>query len=983
MVFSIMAIGFIPKVSSQEYFQQEVNFKISVSLNDETHELNAFETVEYINKSPDTLLFLYFHLWPNAYSDNHTELAKQLFSVNGKGKLFNEPELNGYIDSIDFKVDGLSVQWHLMPDMPDVCVISLNKPLLPDDSINLTTPFHVKIPEGVTSRLGHIGESYQISQWFPKPAVYDRSGWHQMPYLDQGEFYSEFGSFDVSITLPDNYTVVATGNLQNTKEKERLNNLAADTTWKTTMNNAVTTFATSSPVMKTLRFQENNIHDFAWFADKRFHIIKGMVKLPESGREVTTMVMFTDQQADLWENALQYVNNGVLNFSTWLGEYPYDSFTAVQSALNAGAGMEYPGITVIGLASDAFALDEVITHEIGHSWFYSAIGNDERRYPFMDEGITSAYEGKYMDEKYPGRKLWKFYFRKLKQAKFFHIENMPARQMQELEWLVQARGNEEQPINLAAPDYTNLNYNIIIYYKAALGFNYLRAYLGDSIFEDVMQTYYDTWKFKHPQPDDLREIFESRTGKDLSWFFCDFIMTTKRLDYKLVRYANQQLLVKNNGELASPLLISGMIGDSICFGKWVDGFVGQQWIDIPKGNYTEIVIDPKHIMPELFRLNNNIHVSGTFRKADKLQTQLTFSIENPEKRSIMYIPVVNWTRENGFMMGMALHNGFLLPKPVEFFIMPFFSFKNTDLAGFGRIAFNITPYDKFISRASFILEGTQYGAPGNQNYHSIKVGPELFFKPDRLNNPIRQKVFGYYIAASDLYQILLPAKATMFSYLQFGYQLEKSGWINPFRLLVFLELNHSFQKSSLELNYRYSYHGKNRGLDVRFFAGTMLKNSSKAPFNALATSGRSGREQYLYGGTYFDRFSVFPETILSRQMTLSEGGLVSPANDSLGFSRWLVSVTFTSSLPLKISRIPIKPFVNLLLNDHGFNGGNQSPFFYEAGLKTGIWDFFEVYVPILVSENIQSMNKSFKDRIRFEIKLDFFKNMKQNVKIGI
>ena len=104
----------------------------------------------------------------------------------------------------------------------------------PGDTIIITTPFHVKIPKGVTSRLGHIGESYQVSQWYPKPAVYDKSGWHQMSYLDQGEFYSEFGSFDVYITLPDNYTVGATGDLQNEDEKERLVKLAADTSWENT-----------------------------------------------------------------------------------------------------------------------------------------------------------------------------------------------------------------------------------------------------------------------------------------------------------------------------------------------------------------------------------------------------------------------------------------------------------------------------------------------------------------------------------------------------------------------------------------------------------------------------------------------------------------------------------------------------------------------------------------------------------------------------
>jgi hypothetical protein len=284
--------------------------------------------------------------------------------MNGKEKLFNDPDLMGYIDSLDFVADGYPVQWNLLPESPDICMLHLIKPLVPGDTIWITTPFRVKIPKGVTSRLGHIGESYQISQWYPKPAVYDRTGWHQMPYLDQGEFYSEFGSYDVSITLPVNYVVGATGNLQNEQEKRLLELMAADTAWMKTIDSGWEFFPPSSGQMKTLRFTEDHIHDFAWFADKRFHVLKGSVPLPDSKREVTTWVMFTNQEAHLWKKAISYVNDALLYFSKRIGDYPYNNYTAVQSALNSGAGMEYPGMTVIGLAKDPYLLDEVITHEI-------------------------------------------------------------------------------------------------------------------------------------------------------------------------------------------------------------------------------------------------------------------------------------------------------------------------------------------------------------------------------------------------------------------------------------------------------------------------------------------------------------------------------------------------------------------------------------------------------------------------------------------
>ena len=761
--------------SSQDYFQQKVNYNINVTLNDRTHELSGYESVEYINNSPDTLSFLYFHLWPNAYSNNKTGLARQIFSIKGKGKLFDDAELNGFIDSLHFKVDGNEVKWDLLPESPDICKIILGKPLKQGDTIIITTPFHVKIPKGVTSRLGHIGESYQISQWYPKPAVYDRSGWHQMPYLDQAEFYSEFGSFDVSITLPANYIVGATGNLQDAEELKLLDILASDSTRVKTPDVTVSGFPSSSQQMKTLRYTDNNIHDFAWFADKRFHVLKGTVILPDSKREVTTWVMFTDQEAQLWRNAITYVNDAILYFSEWIGDYPYNNFTAVQSALNSGAGMEYPGVTVIGLAGDPYLLDEVVAHEICHSWFYSAIGSDERRFPFMDESIASAYESRYLNEKYPGKKFWEIGFKNRKLAKFFHIENMPAQRIQELSWIIPARKNLEQPVNLPATDYSYVNYASIIYNKAAQGFNYLRAYLGDSTFDSAMHDYYAKWKNKHPLPQDLRAVFETNSNKDLSWFFDDFLGTTKRLDYKIVRYDDQKLLIKNKGELKAPVVIAGMNGDSICPEIWEDGFEGKKWVNVPECNNTEIKIDPGHKMPELYRLNNNIRTSGVYRRADPFQFRFLYTIEDLEKRTLLYIPAFDWNRVDGFMAGVVLNNGTLIPKQVEYLFIPFYAFRNQGLTGFGKISFNITPYNSLIRIVTFTIEGEKFGAPGNQKYQKAKIGADLGFRSRNMINPVNQNLFGYFLAASDLHNIKLLMPAKMLSYLQFGYIFERPG----------------------------------------------------------------------------------------------------------------------------------------------------------------------------------------------------------------
>jgi hypothetical protein len=333
--------------NKRAYFQQEVDYTIEVELDDSNHFLHAYERMVYHNHSHRPLDSIWIHLWPNAYKDNTTALAKQL-RENGNLRLHYSEELErGYIDSLDFMADGNKVGWHYDEQNPDICVIRLKKPVLPGESVTLTTPFRVKIPVGKFSRLGHDGEAYQITQWYPKPAVFDMEGWHPMPYLDQGEFYSEYGSFDVRITLPSNYVVGATGDLYNPEEREWLLKKAEKTEQLAGFSLDLD-FPESSKEYKTLRYRQKNVHDFAWFADKRYHVLHGEIALPGSGDTVETWVMFSNLEADLWKKAIPYVNQAVYWYSKWNGDYPYKQVTALQGALNAGGGMEYPNVTVIG-----------------------------------------------------------------------------------------------------------------------------------------------------------------------------------------------------------------------------------------------------------------------------------------------------------------------------------------------------------------------------------------------------------------------------------------------------------------------------------------------------------------------------------------------------------------------------------------------------------------------------------------------------------
>jgi hypothetical protein len=486
-----------------KYWQQQVNFTIDVTLNDKEHTLNGFEKIEYYNNSPDTLTFIWFHLWPNAFKNDKTAYTDQALQNGSTEFYFSSREDKGYINRLDFKVNNVTAQLEDHPQHIDIVKLVLPSPILPHQKATITTPFHVKLPYNF-SRGGHVGQSYQATQWFPKPAVYDKNGWHPMPYLDQGEFYSEFGSFDVRITVPSNYVVAATGVLQNADEKEWLKSRSSFT-WtpvKKAEKNAYGQLKKvkeqspeSANETKTLQYRQANIHDFAWFADKRFIVNYDTCRLA-SGVTIDVYTYYTEAVKKEWEKSVQYAKNAVRHYSELVGEYPFPVVQVVAGPESIGGGMEYPTITIISPMENKRTLDKVIAHEIGHNWFYGILGTNERKYPWLDEGLNSYYDASY-EEKYYKRK--DNLFRVLFETK--------------------AAGNSDQPITTSSEKFEQLNYGVIAYYKTAEWLRYLETQLGTEAFNKAMQEYYRRWQFRHPQPEDFKRSIAESSGRNLDSVF--------------------------------------------------------------------------------------------------------------------------------------------------------------------------------------------------------------------------------------------------------------------------------------------------------------------------------------------------------------------------------------------------------------------------------------------------------------------------------
>lgn len=991
--FLFFLILFLPVnfCSAQNYFQQDVNYTIRVKLNDTRHELSADETIIYTNNSPDSLSFLYFHLWPNGYKNNSTAMAKQLLEDGNTFFYYADDSLRGYIDSLDFKVNDKTVKWILDDKNIDICKIILNEPIKSGQSITITTPFHVKIPDSRISRMGHEGQSYQISQWFPKPAVYNANGWNQMPYLDQGEFYSEFGTFDVYITLPENYVVGATGDIvDNEKEIDWLNNKAAETAQIKSYNKKDLKFPASSMQTKTLHYHQEKVHDFAWFADKRYHVLKGEVTLPYSAKTVTTWVMFTNRHADQWKNGLEYVNDAVYYYSKWIGEYPYKQATAVEGALSAGGGMEYPNVTVISSSGDSLDLEMVIIHEVGHNWLYGILGSNERKNPWMDEGINSFYEFRYMQTKYPGSTMYSHHI-----YKFIHLPKHPEITERTIAYELAAHLNNDQPIGLSAEEFSQTNYAGIVYEKTSAAFTFLKNYLGDRKFDSAMQEYFSQWEFKHPGPQSIQSIFEFTTGEKLDWFFNDMICSTKKIDYKIcndklflgydgVHGKSLQVKIKNKGKVNSPFQISEYKNDSIINTQWVQGFEGNKNIFLHYLQTGNIQINKDNSCPEYNKKNNYIRVNGLFKKIKPFKIQLLPGIDDQEKTQLCTTPVIGFNLYNGFMAGIAVYNNPVPLKGFSYFIMPMYGFTSESLAGYSNIGFNILPSSEKIQMISLGITASHYAYandPFKMNFS--RLVPQLNIKLKNKNPRSRvlkeitfrniniNEEFASYKLSPDSSKYL-PHKENSYYYLnQLRYSVINPRKINPYSFNISAEQGSKFLRTSVEATYSISYNKPRKALDIRTFFGCFVyKGGTIAQDFRYKLSGLQG-----YRDNTFDHYFIGRSEgsgWMSQQFCITDGGfkVYTPIGQSWD---WLLAANFKTSIP---SKIPLKLFADIgVVPDKNKLFGSALPVFYDAGIQfTIINNIFEIYFPLAMSKDIKEVNKNFINNyfqnIRFTLNLE-------------
>ncbi|MFL2580146.1 MAG: M1 family metallopeptidase [Parvicellaceae bacterium] len=539
-----------------EYYQNEADYVMSITLNDQQQKITGSETIKYHNNSPDKLEYLWIQLDQNKRAQNSDSYKIQtgnIKSISSRSILNMDPEFEGGFNIMKvLNKDGKPLSYTIHQTMMR---INLEKPLKSKESFEFSIDWWYNINDRleIGGRSGYEyfekdgNYLYTIAQFFPRMCVYnDTEGWQNKQFLGSGEFTLPFGDYDVKITVPSDHVVAATGELVNANEiltpvqlerLEKARKSEKEPVFIVTEKEAIKNEKSVVKAMKVWHFKAENVRDFGWASSRKF-IWDAMV-VKQASKDVLAMSFYPKEGNPLWEQySTKVVAHTLKCYSKYTFDYPYPVAISVHTKW---IGMEYPMICFNGgrpeedgtySARTKYGMIGVIIHEVGHNYFPMIINSDERQWTWMDEGLNTFLQ--YLTEQefekgYPSRR-----------GPAYKIVNY-------------MKGDKDRISPIMTNSESIHQFGNNAYGKPATAMNILReTIMGRELFDYAFKMYSNRWMFKHPNPEDLFRTMEDASSVDLDWYWRGWFYSTDHVDIGLekVKYyrINDQNPVTNKKE---------------------------------------------------------------------------------------------------------------------------------------------------------------------------------------------------------------------------------------------------------------------------------------------------------------------------------------------------------------------------------------------------------------------------------------------------
>jgi len=587
------------------YWQQDADYQIDVTLDTARNRLSGTQTITYTNNAPTSLE----RLW--------VQLEQNYFKTDSRGARVvpADARFSGFFEGAGYTLSSVTIQRDGETVTPEYRVdgtrlrIPLSEPLQAEGgTLQIQLDWHYQIPRFGADRHGILdveqGTVYQLAQWYPRMYVYDDvHGWNPLPYLGQGEYYLEYGTFNVNITVPRDMIVAATGRLQNPGEvltatqRERLQEARESRETVTIIDSTEVGDAGTRPGGDgplTWRYEADQVRDFSWAASSAF--IWDAARAEAADRTVLAQSYYPregrgTEQNPGWERSTEYVQHTIEFYSDFVSPYPYPNAINVAGEVS---GMEYPQIVFCDVNSRGRGLFGVTDHEFGHSWFPMIVGSDERRWAWMDEGLNT-FINQYSEDA--------FYDESNTQSLQDLSKGIPR-------FLQSPYG--DQPIMTHADRIRDRALGALAYGKPAHGLMMLREYVvGPQDFDAALKAYFDRWAYKHPTPADFFRTMEEVSGENLDWFWRSWFYETDTMDQAVASVRpgdTTTVTVEQRNQLVMPMTVQLTYEDGSTEQRRLptEAFYTQDThaLSVTGGPVQKVVIDPNRLLPDMNRGNN-------------------------------------------------------------------------------------------------------------------------------------------------------------------------------------------------------------------------------------------------------------------------------------------------------------------------------------------------------------------------------------------
>ncbi len=527
----ITLISFSAFAQNNTYWQQHVDYTMEIDMDVNNFQFDGKQKLIYTNNSPDDLNEVFYHLQFNAFQPG-SEMDIRLQNivdpdsrmVNNIGTKENpiyesrisklKPNEIGFQKVISLKQNGKFVKYEVIGT---ILKVTLNTAIKSGKKATFEMKFKGQVPVQIrrSGRNNKEGVALSMAQWYPKLAEYDFEGWHANPYIAR-EFYGVWGDFDVSIAIDKNYTIGGTGYLQN---PQQIGHGYEDSSKRLNL-----------PKGKKLtwHFKAPNVHDFTWAADDDYlHDIKHV----PNGATLHFLYKNKPKTIENWKKMQDEAVKIMLFYNKTIGDYPYKQYSIIQGG---DGGMEYGMSTLLNGDGKYSALVGTMRHELAHAWFQFTLASNESKHPWMDEGFAS-------------------YVSTLAKKEFGNMDGFMFESVYK-NYAFLANSGREEPLTTQADRYnTNMAYGIGSYHKGQIFLSQLGYIIGKENLAKSLKKYYADFKFKHPNPNDIKHVAELVSGIQLDWYLNEWQQTTHTIDYTVQSISDKEITLNRIGQMPMPI----------------------------------------------------------------------------------------------------------------------------------------------------------------------------------------------------------------------------------------------------------------------------------------------------------------------------------------------------------------------------------------------------------------------------------------------